>query len=98
MPKRIDDPDIQYAHETEIAGIPCIAAVTHYDPGYAGRGLRGPVNSYMDISPPEPECVEFELLDRKGYTADWLNEKADEADFERIESELLEARHSADLY
>lgn len=91
MSKRIYDDDIQHTIETEVSGIPCIAAVTHYDPGYAGRGLSGPVDSYMDISPPEPECVEFEILDRKGYPAGWLIRKANDEDFERIERELLEA-------
>lgn len=43
---------------------------------------------FGDADPEEPEDFEFEVLDRKGYPADWLADKMDEDDEARILSEF----------
>ena len=59
---------------TQINGIPCICRVTHYSPATPmARNGYGEV-----IDPPEPEEFDFEILDRKGYRAYWLERKVDE--------------------
>ena len=67
-------------------GLPCIARVTSYSPGFAAKTNAEPDYCY----PGEPEEVEFELLTLKGKPAEWLYKQASEADLARIETELLE--------
>jgi hypothetical protein len=69
---------------TRIANIPCQVNATYYYPGSRG--------SYLE--PPEPETWEWEVLDRKGYRAPWLEAKLTPADRDRIENELRAARYS----
>ena len=56
--------------DTHINGIPCQCRVTEYwayiPPRITGYG-------YGDTTPPEEELFDFELLDRKGYRAHWLD-------------------------
>jgi hypothetical protein len=54
-----------------VSGIPCIVCVTHYEPTVAAN-LSGHPDNW---SPPEWGEIEFELYDRKGYRAKWLEEK-----------------------
>lgn len=58
---------------TQIEGIPCICRVTHYSPATPMKGA-----GYGDCDPPEEEEFDFEILDRKGYRACWLERKVDE--------------------
>lgn len=77
---------------TRVAGIPCQARTTYYD--YAPRGRGSP---HLYASPEDYygyEDIEFELLDRKGYKAAWLERKMTKADKTRIENEI--SRHIAD--
>lgn len=71
---------------TRVAGISCIAAVTSY--AYAPHG-RGFAHQY---SSPEDwlgyEEIEFEITDRKGYSAPWLERKLTPADHTRIEQTI----------
>jgi hypothetical protein len=53
--------------EIRVCGIPCIMQVTSYEP----------YQSATHDSPAEGD-IEFELLDRKGYKASWLEKKADQ--------------------
>jgi hypothetical protein len=68
-----------YEFKTRVDNIPCICRVTWYQPAD-----DTPVNS-TTISPPDEEEFEFELLDRKGKPANWLNRKINH----EIEAELL---------
>ena len=70
---------------TRIAGIPCQVELTSYTPFWNGR--RGHIDNWL---PDEPEQVEFEVFDRKGYKAPWLERKMTDADYARIEQELME--------
>lgn len=63
--------------KTRIHGIPCQIEVTNYSPAWPG--------TYWE--PPEPEEIEFRVLDRKGHPAPWLEAKLDEDEIIRIEEE-----------
>lgn len=58
---------------------PCLALVTEYHKSWAG--------TYWE--PPEPAVVYFELYDRKGYRAVWLEDRLTEEQYEEIECLLL---------
>jgi len=73
--------------ETTIQGIPCHIEVTRYDPG-APMVITG--SGFGDAEPPEPEEIEWRVLDRKGYRAQWLEDKMTEQDEREIDRELSE--------
>lgn len=54
-----------------VSGIPCFVCVTHYEPDVPAN-LSGHPDNW---SPPEGGEIEFDLYDRKGYRAKWLEEK-----------------------
>ena len=68
-----------YDFESHVQGIPCKVRVTYATPY---------VPASWD-SPEESGEFEFELLDRKGYRAKWLEAKVTEADVDRLEKEYL---------
>lgn len=72
--------------DVRVCGIPAIARVTHYWPGDPGYMSGPPDRRY----PPEPAELDWELLDRRGRPAPWLERKLTDAERERIERELLE--------
>lgn len=72
-------------HSTHVARIPCLVNVTYYYPGSQG--------SYL--GPPEPETWEWEIRDRNGHKAPWLEAKLTRADQDRIENELRVSRNNA---
>ena len=55
---------------TRVGGIPCKCEVTYYS---AGSPMRVYGSGFGDCDPPEPEEFEYQLLDRKGYPAKWLD-------------------------
>lgn len=54
---------------THIHGIPCQCKVTRVT-SYRPMVIHG--SGFGDAHPPEPVEFEYEILDRKGYAADWL--------------------------
>lgn len=72
--------------KTSVAGIPCIARVTHYFRQAPHRGGAHTCDSDLDYYG-YTEC-EFDILDRRGRPAPWLERKATDADCERIEQEI----------
>lgn len=68
-----------------VSGIPCFVCVTHYEP-YVPANLSGHPDNW---SPPEYGEIEFELYDRRGYRAKWLEVKTtndiEQAIFEKYE-------------
>ena len=69
--------------ETTVCGIPCIIGVTDYE-GYVPAYISGaPENCY----PAEGGYGEYDILDRKGYKAAWLERKITS----RVESEIQES-------
>lgn len=70
---------------TRIAGIPCICHVTYYTPEIPAytSGL------HEDSYPAEGGDFEFEILDRNGRKAEWLERKLTDEDEERLYQEFL---------
>lgn len=66
--------------ETTVAGIPCFIGVTDYE-RYRPAFISGPPE---DCYPAEGGYGEYDLLDRKGYRARWLERKITD----RIDREL----------
>ena len=71
--------------ETRVAGIPCIARVTHYF-------RQAPLGPMADS---DWDCYgytncEFDILDRRGRPAPWLERKATDDDRQRIEQEITD--------
>lgn len=73
---------------TTIQGIPCIVEETHIyytKPSFKPACLcDSPSEFYGDYE------VEFDVFDRKGYRAAWLERKMTDKDRERIEQEILD--------
>lgn len=73
--------------ESRVAGIPCIIRVTHFE------SVRG---SYSYNAPSDMDYYgytesEWEVLDRNGRPAAWLDRKLTDADRSRIDQEIEEA-------
>ena len=75
---------------TTVAGIPCRCRVTFYSPGAPMRTHRLGIRR-LPI-PTEPEEFEFDILDRSGYPAAWLERKLTDDDYDRLLSEYHEKR------
>ena len=66
--------------ETTIQSIPCGIYVSYYSPEEV---VRGPMSQRID--PPDPEEIEFVVLDGAGRRAEWLEVKITNSDVKRIE-------------
>lgn len=69
--------------ESVICGIPCqikVISFTRYRSGHLGH-----IDNWQ---PDDAEECEFDVLDRKGYPAPWLEAKMNLADQARIEGEI----------
>ena len=69
---------------TKVNGIPCQVKVTHFMPATPMR-VYGP--EMEDAEEGEPEEFEFELLDRRGRPATWLDRYVTDEVAERIAEE-----------
>lgn len=69
---------------TKISGIPCQVEVTRFYK-YRAATIWGHPDGW---APAEPEEISFQVLDRRGRAAPWLEAKLDDADRVRIEREL----------
>ena len=70
--------------DTRVANIPCKVEITRY---YQGRAAT--IWGHPDgWAPGEPDEISFQVLDRRGRVAPWLEAKLDDADRRRIEDEL----------
>lgn len=77
--------------QTHIAGIPCQVEVTHF---FIQKPLGPSCDSDWDCYGYEE--IDFDVLDRKGYPAKWLEKKMTDADRQRIEEEILQAHKDRD--
>ena len=66
-----------------IKGIPCIISVTYC------KHYSGPLNAPSDLDYYGFTEIEFDVLDRKGYKAPWLERKLTDDEIERIEREIV---------
>lgn len=72
--------------ESRVAGIPCQIKVTYYVNVKGSRSFNAASDwDYYGYSE-----FEFEVYDRKGYRAEWLERKLTEKDNARIEQEYNE--------
>lgn len=80
--------------ESTVAGIPCIIGVTHYE------SVKGSYSYHAasDMDYYGYNEAEWEVLDRKGYKAAWLEKKLTKSDIVRIEAEIAEHFETADCY
>lgn len=70
---------------TTISGIPCQCHVLFFEPD-EGAKLTGHPDTWEPASGGE---FDFEILDRKGYRAEWLEAKLSRDDEVRLEREFL---------
>lgn len=79
--------------DTKVAGIPCICEVTAYRPAVPDR-ISG---RWEDAEQGSDSEFEFNILDRRGRRAPWLERKLTDKDHERLEEEweatVLEHKH-----
>ena len=72
--------------ESRVAGIPCLIGVSHFD---CVRGSYS-YNAASDMDYYGYSESEWEVLDRRGRPAAWLERKLTTADRDRIEQEIAE--------
>ncbi len=72
-----------YVIEYNFKGIPCLIGVTHFLTKKPHSGSPLSCDSDMDFYGYTE--IEFELLDREGYKADWLEKKLSKEDTDIIE-------------
>lgn len=80
--------------ESRVAGIPCLIGVTHYE-SVAGSYSY---NAASDMDYYGYNEAEWEVLDRRGRKAAWLEKKLTKSDIVRIEAEIAEHFETADCY
>jgi len=95
--KRIDPGDYDVERVTA-AGIPALAHVTDYTPARRGAPMRHDRNCDLidPGTPDEPEDVEIELYDRKGYRARWLEDRLTADQWDDVHEQVLAERAVAD--
>ncbi|MDD5152024.1 MAG: hypothetical protein PHC28_16345 [Flavobacterium sp.] len=77
--------------ESRVCGIPCIIKVNTF---HIQKGSFD-YNETNDWDYYGYEDIEFEVLDRKGYRAKWLERKMKERDIDKVQQEIKEAYESA---
>ena len=78
---------------TQVQGIPCQCQVTQFIPARPMKFSR----ASGDFHPPEGCELTFQILDRKGYRARWLEDKIRPDERERL-AEEYQAALLADQY
>ena len=76
--------------ESRVAGIPCLIGVIDWE-AYVPAYTSGPPDRCY---PSEGGCGSWEVLDRRGRKAPWLERKMTPADERRIEQDVFEAMES----
>lgn len=70
--------------DTRVAGIPCLIGVVEFSYSEPDRSADNPYDYYGGAE------MAWEVLDRRGRKAPWLERKLTDADRERIEQEIME--------
>ena len=73
--------------ESRVAGIPCLIGVIDWE-AYVAAYTSGPPDRCY---PSEGGCGSWEVLDRRGRKAPWLERKMTAADERRVEQDVFEA-------
>jgi hypothetical protein len=74
-----------YLMESNVDGIPCLIGI-----GYYNKVKGNPYTWDSDMDYYGYEEMEWEVLDRKGYSAKWLEKKLTDNITNRIETEISE--------
>ena len=78
--------------ESHVKGIPCIIRVTHFVKVKGSHSYNAPSDwDYYGYTE-----MEYEILDRKGYKAPWLESKIDKATHTRIQEVIAEYHEEVD--
>ena len=72
--------------EARVAGIPCIIGVIDWE-AYVPAFTSGPPDRCY---PSEGGCGSWDVLDRRGRPAPWLERKLTDSDRDRIEQEVFD--------
>ena len=83
--------------ESRVCGIPCIIRVKYWEVYIPAQRSGPPERCY----PEEGGEGEWEILDRKGRPAPWLERKMTENDHDRMNREIfnhMEKQHEPDYY
>lgn len=78
---------------SKVNGIPCQVEVTTFKAEVPAQIWGPPEKCY----PSEPAEIEFNILDRRGYKATWLERMLDKKEAQRIEEEI-HLMYEAELY
>jgi hypothetical protein len=89
MPKATDVNHYKKIIETNIAGIPAKIGVVYYNNVPAWR--RSPHSCNSDYDYYGYIDIEYDVLDRKGYHAGWIEKKINNDIKLKIEREIIEA-------
>ena len=79
-------PSPDHEFETRVCGIPCIVRIVHWEP-FTPAHVNGPPE---DCYPAEGGSAEWELLDRHGRRALWLERKMSPKDRSRLEDLIFD--------
>lgn len=79
--------DMSNKIESRISGIPCIIQIDEFNKVSKWKGSI--MNCYSSDDYYGYYEIEFTVLDRKGYKADWLEKKMKDSDVERIQKEII---------
>ena len=74
------------ALDARIAGIPCRIRILSYTPGHPAKTNADPDSCWPQESPE----IEYEVLDRRGRLAPWLEAKLTDKERAELEYQLME--------
>jgi hypothetical protein len=77
-----------FTFESQISGIPCQIKVTEC--AYHAPQSSNPYFCDSDLDYYGYWDIDWHVLDRKGYQAEWLAKKLTDADHDRIDAEIIE--------
>lgn len=78
--------------DVRVCGIPCIVRVTYWE-RYVPAYISGPPENCY---PAEGGCGDYELLDRRGRPAKWLERKMTDRDWDELEEKVFNLMESGD--
>lgn len=80
--------------EHTVCGIPCLIGVIDYEP-YVPAYISGPPENCY---PAEGGTADYEILDRKGYRANWLAKKMTAKDEDAVQEAIFNHMENRDDY
>jgi hypothetical protein len=82
--------------KSTVAGIPCLIEVIYFD--YQPHSHKSPLQCETPFEYYGYLDVEFNVLDRRGRLAKWLEAKLTDDDIDRINHEALEVYRGSQYY